>query len=294
MNDWTDHVIYHVGSGNAFFYGVGLILAGIGMSPWTTRRWLAIARNLLVLLGGVVVAISATPLPWWAYAVLGADTLFWLYGEIARPSWLIGRIVLARFAVAGLWLLAVGFEAPHQFMPTLPHQGKAAFFVIGDSVSAGVRERDPGTWPNLLAAKHDIDVRDFSRMGATVKSARKQAERLGDDGGLVLLEIGGNDLLGSTSADDFGTQLELLLADVCRENRTVVMLELPLTPFANRFGMIQRRLADSYGVILVPKRFFVGILTTSGATLDGVHLSPAGHALMADSVWEVIRSAYGG
>ena len=69
------------------------------------------------------------------------------------------------------------------------------------------------------------------------------------------------------------------------------MLELPLPPFANRFGMIQRH-AVEYQVILVPKRFFIEILTTTDATVDGVHLSRTGHFLMADAVWELIRSAY--
>src|SRR5438874_166403 len=98
MNDWTDHVIYHFGSGNVFFYGAALILAGIGLSGWTFNRWLAIVRNLLVLLGGVAVTLSATALPWWVYALLGTGTSTWLYGEIARPSWLIRRMAMVRFA----------------------------------------------------------------------------------------------------------------------------------------------------------------------------------------------------
>jgi len=33
---------------------------------------------------------------------------------------------------------------------------------------------------------------------------------------------------------------------------------------------------------------------TPGATVDGVHLSAAGHELMAERVWELLESAYGG
>ena len=70
------------------------------------------------------------------------------------------------------------------------------------------------------------------------------------------------------------------------------MIELPLPPFANRFGMIQRRLARKHGIILIPKRTFVSVLTTPGATLDGIHLSPQGHLLMSETIWSVIGSAY--
>ena len=58
--------------------------------------------------------------------------------------------------------------------------------------------------------------------------------------------------------------------------------------------MIQRELAAKYAVVLIPKRIFIGVLTTPGATVDGIHLSPAGHAWMADVIWEVIGPAYDG
>ena len=176
--------------------------------------------------------------------------------------------------------------------PTLPALDKPTFFLIGDSVSAGMSDADKGTWPRLLTQQHPVDVRDCSKMGATVKSARRQAESFGDETGLVLLEIGGNDMLGTTSADQFEEQLGLLLADVCRAERTVVMFALPLPPLSNRFGLIQRRLASKYDVILLPQRIFAGLLTTSGATLDGIHLSPKGHQMMADTIWSLIGSAY--
>jgi len=52
--------------------------------------------------------------------------------------------------------------------------------------------------------------------------------------------------------------------------------------------MIQRRLARQYDVILVPKRPFVAVLTTPGATVDGIHLSKQGHALMAEMMWQAV------
>jgi len=115
---------------------------------------------------------------------------------------------------------------------------------------------------------------------------------LKDRDGLVLLEIGGNDLLGTTTAARFQEGLEKLLVAICRPGRTVVMFELPLVPFANEFGKHQRKLAKQYGVLLVPKRIFLRALTTPGATQDGVHLTPAGHQLMADTVWDILKPAY--
>ena len=43
---------------------------------------------------------------------------------------------------------------------------------------------------------------------------------------------------------------------------------------------------------LVPKKVLLGVLTTEGATVDSIHLSPKGHALMAETIWRVVRPAY--
>jgi acyl-CoA thioesterase-1 len=142
------------------------------------------------------------------------------------------------------------------------------------------------TWPKVLRDDCGVEVRDFSHVGATVKSAMSQAERV-DGSGLVLLEIGGNDLLGpgsGTPPSEFAKHLDALLDRVASNERTTVMLELPLPPFANEFGAIQRGLARRHGVLLIPKRSFLAVLTTEGATVDGIHLSPAGHRQMAEAI----------
>ena len=102
-----------------------------------------------------------------------------------------------------------------------------------------------------------------------------------------------NDLLGSTSAQKFGEDLDVLLGSVSKPGRTVLMFELPLPPLSNDFGRAQRALAAKYHVLLIPKRLFMSVLATDGATLDSIHLSPHGHAQMAALVWSLIRAAYG-
>lgn len=70
------------------------------------------------------------------------------------------------------------------------------------------------------------------------------------------------------------------------------MFELPLPPFCNEFGRVQRRLAAKHGVTLIPKRVFATVLAGEEATLDSIHLSRAGHERMAEVVWGLIRGAY--
>ena len=175
----------------------------------------------------------------------------------------------------------------------MPRMGDPPVDVVGDSVSAGMGG-EAETWPGVLARRHHVLVHDLSLPGATVESAiREQSGRLSGPGSLVLAEIGGNDVLGETTPGAFERGLDALLARLRQGGRTVVMLELPLPPFSNRYGAAQRRSARRHGVVLIPKRVLLGVLTTGGATLDSVHLSRSGHALMAEAVWRVIRGAFG-
>ena len=121
---------------------------------------------------------------------------------------------------------------------------------------------------------------------------QKQADQLPSAGGLVLLEIGGNDLLGDTPTADFERDLNLLLARIRAPGRTVLMFELPLPPLSNEYGRIQRRAAARHGVRLIPKRIFMSVLAADGATLDSIHLSDAGHERMAAEIWRIIAPAY--
>ena len=129
-------------------------------------------------------------------------------------------------------------------------------------------------------------------MGETAASALKRARTYDITASVVVVEIGGNDLLGSTPAAQFEKDLDALLEFLYAPNRQVVMLELPLPPFFHRFGRIQRAAAEKYGVLLVPKRVFLSVLAGSGATLDSVHLSQTGHQHMSDSVWSLICHAF--
>ncbi len=79
--------------------------------------------------------------------------------------------------------------------------------------------------------------------GATARSALAQAARAADPNAVVLVEIGGNDLLGGTAVARFEQDLAALLTALTGPHRLVVMVELPLLPFSNGYGAAQRRVA---------------------------------------------------
>jgi acyl-CoA thioesterase-1 len=165
--------------------------------------------------------------------------------------------------------------------------------VIGDSVTAGTGSNDKSVkWPALLAERHSLTVQDISHAGETAASALKRSKAQRITSPVVVLEIGGNDLLGSTTSAQFSRDLDGLLTEVSGPGRQLMMFELPLPPFCHEYGRIQRSLAHKHQVQLVPKRVFLSILAASDSTLDTIHLSQAGHDAMATCVWQLGSSAY--
>ncbi len=289
MNAW---LVYHVASGQAFFSGTALIQLAVVSAFRAPGRWASICGTVSACAGLILVAVSSTPLPGWFYCIAAALTLAWIGLEISTKTTYRRPKVGLRFAVLATWCLGIALELPFHLMPALPPMHNPPLFLVGDSLSAGIGG-EPETWPKALSRQHHVVVHDLSRSGADVASAVQQAERVSGPGSLVLAEIGGNDVLRANAPEAFERGLDVLLATLRARGANTIMLELPLPPFHNKYGAAQRRLAKRHGVILVPKRLLIGVLTAQGATVDTIHLSARGHSLMAEKIWEVIRQALG-
>jgi acyl-CoA thioesterase-1 len=117
------------------------------------------------------------------------------------------------------------------------------------------------------------------------------AEKLTPDDRVILIELGGNDLLMGVSSDEYGKSLDALLSKLSAPNRTVIMFELPVLPNKIAYGQIQRRLGAQYRVSLIPKRYFAQVIGEANATTDGLHLSDSGSRRMAALVALVLSQS---
>ena len=129
-------------------------------------------------------------------------------------------------------------------------------------------------------------------MGETAASALNRAKKAQITGSVVIVAIGGNDILGSTTAEQFENDLDALLAHLAAPHRQIVLFELPLPPFCYEYGRVQRVVAAKHNVTLIPRRVFLSVIAGSDSTLDTIHLSQSGHQYMADCVWRLVKSAF--
>ena len=280
-------IVFHIASGHAFFSGVALLVIGI-LSATSPMGIFRRVTGICLVIGVMAIVLSSTAIPWWYYAVATAITMVWFACGFrkTRPRWI-------PYAAIGAWMVVAGIEVPYHLTTRLQPVGVRGITIVGDSVTAGMGADDAAeTWPKILARSHQLEVQDISHVGETAASALKRVERHAITSPVVLVEIGGNDILGSTSAAQFAFDLDALLEHLATDDRQVVMFELPLPPFSHAYGRAQRTAAARHKVSLVPKRIFLSIIAAGGATLDSIHLSQAGHELMAECVWKLIASAY--
>lgn len=290
MSGLNQFTAYLFSSGDAFFVGAVLIALGRA-TTWLFRRhraakWL----RLPTVVGLTCFVLSMTPLPWWLYGLglippfVSLNVPFRADDQARWP-----RIVRRAQPFVELLLLAsVATELIERHrlhispLTTLP----AEVHVIGDSLSAGIADEQEHLWPNLLAHEWHVPIRNHAQAGATTASAIRQAEKIECDDCLVLIEIGGNDLLSGRDSRLIEADLDRLLVRLSGSRRTLVLFELPVPPIpgAYEFARLRRRLAHRHSVCLIPRREFAQVLLTPDATLDGLHLSNTGQRRLAELV----------
>ena len=239
--------------------------------------------------------LSGSRPPWWLYGLCLIPPLVSLnvpFRADGNARW--PRIVRrAQPVIEFLLLASVTTELIERHslhvrpLATLPTE----LHVIGDSLSAGIADEQQHLWPNLLANEWHVPVRNHAQVGATTASAFRQAEEIECNDCLVLIEIGGNDLLSGRDSRQIEADLDRLLARLIAPNRTLVMVELPVPPIPGsyEFARLQRRLAHRHAVHLIPRREFAKVLLTPGATIDGLHLSLVGHYLITRLVLSTLQ-----
>lgn len=118
--------------------------------------------------------------------------------------------------------------------------------------------------------------------GSRVSTSRRTLEQFRFcPGDVLMIELGGNDLLAACREPNSGGSSTGCSGVAASFDVPVLMFELPLPPFRSSYLRAQRELAAKYGVTLIPRRRFAAVLSGGGSTVDGLHLSNYGHGKMA-------------
>ena len=284
-------LVMHFASGWSFCSGLALILLSVAISLFDKGLLVKIIFRVGLVLGLLGVFSSSVPQHYLPSLIFVAVFFFIVLANL--DNYPIRKILFGlRILIIFLCLIAALIEGGNWFVPKLPQGNFDKFYVVGDSISAGIGFQGEKIWSELISSRHGIKAVNLSVGGGTLSSAVSSADGIRDEKAFVILEIGGNDILRRRPLKKFEEDLDILLKKVCLPERMVIMFELPLPPFNSGFCAAQREICRRYGVYLIPRRIFSEVLAGDKKSVDGLHLSNYGHEHMADMVWGIIRDAF--
>lgn len=283
-------LLFHLVSGHAWFSAGATVLILIGLElggVFDRRPGLQRFARLLFLFAVGVSMLSGTPVPLWLAIPLAVAILVVIATRFRDEPTRLSRIA----SIAALVLVAasLALEAPWHRTPSLEKSPRSVM-VLGDSLSSG-GFAETKAWPEQFETLLGIPTTSFANAGETAGSALVyQIDRLTETGpdSLVVVELGGNDLLGGTPARRFATELDAVISAARSGGSAVIMFELPIPPGRWHWGAIQRKAARRHGVALIPKRVLARLISNGELVEDGLHPTDAGHEYIARELAKVL------
>jgi acyl-CoA thioesterase-1 len=201
------------------------------------------------------------------------------------------KLALGAFVAAGL-LLQTGYGAVAE-----PYR----IVGLGDSLMAGYGLNPGEAFPEKLQAAleargHDVEVINAGVSGDTSSGGLSRLDWSVPDGtGLVIVELGANDMLRGITPDITEKNLDAVLARLSQRRIGVLVAGMRAAPnlgadYQAKFDPIFARLASKYDVALYPF-FLEGVAAQPGLLLqDGMHPSAKGVDTMVGRILPVVES----
>ena len=287
MSPWAAHFA----SGNVLFSGITLLVIAAASAWKPARKPSRRTRRLVILIGVPLIAASATPPPLPVVRGLGRLRDHAVSAR-SRNRTETGPGINTR----GRCRCAAAFPcssppgngprcSPHH--PAKTHLTPSTSSVI-PSAPAWLTRRTPSgplSWGASIRSMSSI----LRKRARPPGRHYNRSNELTNNTAWSSSKSAGNDMLSGLPSTEFDSDLTELLEALDVPGRQTILVELPLPPTFNEFGRVQRQRAREFGATLISKRLFVDVLSTRDATVDGVHLSPHGHQLMADRLWAHIE-----
>lgn len=203
---------------------------------------------------------------------------------------LIRRIALLFVAIA--LVAACGSKAKEGALPS-----GSRVVALGDSLTAGFGVAPGEAWPELLANKTGWVVINGGASGDTSSGALQRLPALLEEHNpvLVLVGLGGNDMLRRLPEEETVANLGKILAAIKAHGAKPVLLA---TPKPSAMGAVfqnlsaadfYRKVAEEQQVPLIEDAI-AEVLSDTQLKGDPLHPNAAGHALLAQKIYDALKA----
>lgn len=184
-----------------------------------------------------------------------------------------------------LFLVLLAACAPD--VPNLDSPGRT-IVVLGDSIASGVGSGAGEAYPDLLAARLGAEVINAGVAGnTTAEGLARIDEVLAEDPWMVIVELGGNDMLRRVPPEQAERNLRSILDRVIAARAVPVLVEMD-APFGGRYLEIYERLGDDYDIPVVEDALGE-ILRDRSLKSDTIHPNAQGQRALAEAIAEEIE-----
>ena len=167
-------------------------------------------------------------------------------------------------------------------MPNLDSPGRT-IVCFGDSLTAGVGRGDGATYPEHLARRLGTEVINAGVPGDTASQALRRIDGvLADDPWLVVVELGGNDILRRMPLETTESALDAIVERLLDAGVVPLLVEVR-GPFGGRYGKLFDRLESRHGVPVI-RDVLPRLLLDRRYKSDAIHLNAAGYERLAEEV----------
>lgn len=186
--------------------------------------------------------------------------------------------------------------------PQTPRDSQPVILFLGTSLTAGLGVEADSAYPAVLQRRMDSlglrwRVVNGGVSGETSAGLRRRLPwQLQGPLGIVVVETGANDGLRGLDVDSTRANLDAIIHQVRAHDSTtrIVVVGMQAPPnmgpqFTQRFRALFPDLARRERLTLIPF-LLTGVAGVDSLNQsDGIHPTPAGHRLVADNVWAVLR-----
>lgn len=173
--------------------------------------------------------------------------------------------------------------------PTAPSAVTVVAF--GDSITAGVGTTGNNDYVSRLADRTGVAIINAGRSGDTTASAlaRIDSAVLARDADIVIVFLGGNDLLQGVPVQQRITNITSIVQQIRADGAAVILVGVgsgAIDPFEGALAGIASQTSSTFVPAVLD-----GIFGVSSLMADLIHPNNAGHAIIADRIEPALRTA---
>lgn len=200
-----------------------------------------------------------------------------------RSVWILLLVAIA----GGVW--AWRSFVPKHVANSPPPAGPIIAF--GDSLTQGIGAGPGGTYPEQLSKLIGRPVINRGVAGETAEQALQRLDRdvLSQKPGVVLVCLGGNDLLQNKNPDAAFQALDSIVAQITDRGAMVVLIGVEGLMFVTEnYGKRYKELVKRRQCLYVPD-ILKGIFSHGDLMSDGIHPNTAGYAIFAKRIADAMK-----